>query len=115
MTSTHFIEKCFHGTVGGQCRCPSPQKTVKTIPCPDNCPLKEQPVNEDMPVGTVVDEAPADDSPRSKETESLSTTIPGDLADLVKQRAEEEDRTQSAIIKRALKAYMKGWTPGQGD
>lgn len=36
----HYIEKCVHGTVGGQCRCPSPSKTVKHIDCPPDCPQR---------------------------------------------------------------------------
>ena len=38
MSGLHFVEKCIHGTVGAQCRCPAPEKTVKTIACPPDCP-----------------------------------------------------------------------------
>jgi hypothetical protein len=30
----HYVKKCVHGTVVEQCRCPSPAKTVTTVPCP---------------------------------------------------------------------------------
>ena len=31
----HYIEKCSeHGTVLGQCRCPSRDKAIKLVPCP---------------------------------------------------------------------------------
>lgn len=32
--SSHYIDRCEHGTVLGQCRCPSPTKTQRTSPCP---------------------------------------------------------------------------------
>ena len=34
----HFREVCRHGIVMSQCRCISPHKTVRTVPCnhPDN-------------------------------------------------------------------------------
>lgn len=31
---SHYIDRCEHGTVLGQCRCPSPDKTQRTSPCP---------------------------------------------------------------------------------
>lgn len=33
---SHFIERCIHGTLVSQCRCPGP-KTVRTVPCPPSC------------------------------------------------------------------------------
>ncbi len=71
----------------------------------------------DQPIGQVTDASTDEgpEEPRSKQTESVSATLPGDLADKLKQRADEEDRTQSALIKRAVKAYMKGWVPGQEE
>ena len=30
---THFQEQCEHGTVYAQCRCPSPEKTIRRVPC----------------------------------------------------------------------------------
>lgn len=36
--SEHFMERCEHGTVGKQCRCPAGSKSVRLIPCPSYCP-----------------------------------------------------------------------------
>lgn len=35
---THFVEQCEHGTVYAQCRCPSPDKTVRRVQCGERCP-----------------------------------------------------------------------------
>lgn len=40
MSVGHYIERCEHGTVGGQCRCPSKDKEIRRIPCPSNCPQR---------------------------------------------------------------------------
>lgn len=29
----HFIEKCKHGKIMAQCRCPSPDKTINIVSC----------------------------------------------------------------------------------
>lgn len=42
----HMVMKCKHGKVVRQCRCPSPDKTVRIVDCYD-CP--ESPVREDDP------------------------------------------------------------------
>ncbi len=34
---THYLDKCKHGVVVRQCRCPGP-KTVNVVPCPPMCP-----------------------------------------------------------------------------
>jgi hypothetical protein len=35
MGDLHFREVCIeHGLVVRQCRCPSPSKTVRSVPCP---------------------------------------------------------------------------------
>lgn len=36
MASGHYIEKCKHGLVLSQCRCPGP-RTEYIIECPDEC------------------------------------------------------------------------------
>ena len=38
----HFIEKCEHGMVVRQCRCPDPNKAVRIVACPDpeNCAMR---------------------------------------------------------------------------
>lgn len=36
MTS-HYVEKCIHGTVYAQCRCPDPNKRVTQVPCGNLC------------------------------------------------------------------------------
>ncbi len=37
VAGTHFIQKCRHGVVVAQCRCPSPDKLVHLIDCPPEC------------------------------------------------------------------------------
>jgi hypothetical protein len=42
--SKHMIEKCEHGIMHAQCRCPAPDKTVKIVPCdPRVCPYGPTP------------------------------------------------------------------------
>lgn len=38
--SVHYIEKCEHGTIVAQCRCPALNgaKAVHIVPCPVACP-----------------------------------------------------------------------------
>ncbi len=36
--SLHYVEECVHGKIVRQCRCPSKDKPVKTVPCPKSCP-----------------------------------------------------------------------------
>lgn len=43
----HMRYECKHGTVIAQCRCPSPDKTVRIVDCYD-CP--EDHVVEDEPI-----------------------------------------------------------------
>ena len=33
----HYVEKCQHGVVHGQCRCPSRSKWVRYVPCGAAC------------------------------------------------------------------------------
>ena len=33
----HYVEKCQHGVVHGQCRCPSRNKWVRYVPCGAAC------------------------------------------------------------------------------
>ncbi len=51
--AVHFIEKCEHGMVVTQCRCPDPNKTVRIVPCPypEDCAMKAQAeeVQSDLP------------------------------------------------------------------
>ena len=35
----HLLEQCEHGTLVRQCRCPSSNKTIVTVPCPPFCPF----------------------------------------------------------------------------
>jgi hypothetical protein len=35
-SARHFQEKCVHGRVVAQCRCPDPNKTVTVVACPDD-------------------------------------------------------------------------------
>lgn len=46
---------------------------------------------------------------------SVSTTISADLKEKIRQRAEHEERTEAVIMRRALRAYMKDWQPGDDD
>lgn len=34
---SHYVEKCIHGVIVGQCRCPSKDKTVRVVSCPEHC------------------------------------------------------------------------------
>ncbi len=34
---SHYVEKCQHGIVHGQCRCPSRNKYVRYVPCGAAC------------------------------------------------------------------------------
>ena len=38
---THYIEKCEHGTIVAQCRCPvfNGSKPLRVVPCPVACPF----------------------------------------------------------------------------
>lgn len=51
--AVHFIEKCEHGMVVRQCRCPDPNKTVRIVACPypEDCAMKTQAeeVQSDLP------------------------------------------------------------------
>ena len=40
----HYVMKCKHGIVMGQCRCPSENKTVKTVGCGDSCEPEKHPL-----------------------------------------------------------------------
>jgi hypothetical protein len=51
--------------------------------------------------------APSTDKPEAQ----VQATVPQDLKDLIKARAEHEERTEAVIVRRALQAYMKGWEP----
>lgn len=46
---------------------------------------------------------------------SVSTSLPPALHELVKKRGDQEDRTMAVVVRRAVKAYMKGWQPGEDD
>lgn len=37
--ASHYMEKCEHGTLVAQCRCPSLDKPVRIVPCPVACPF----------------------------------------------------------------------------
>ena len=44
----HFIEKCEHGAVVTQCRCPDPNKTLTIVACPDPDECVMKPVAEEL-------------------------------------------------------------------
>ena len=46
---THFMEQCKHGIVYAQCRCPSPEKTVRRVPCGGQCARHSSVAGEDQP------------------------------------------------------------------
>lgn len=37
----HFRDECKHGKLMDQCRCPSPDKEVRIVPCPASCQEEE--------------------------------------------------------------------------
>lgn len=41
----HYVERCEHGTVVSQCRCPGP-KSIRIVACPKNCPIYREGVVE---------------------------------------------------------------------
>lgn len=45
----HYKEQCEHGAVGGQCRCPFPEKAVVLTSCPSRCPFKSAPTGVRYP------------------------------------------------------------------
>lgn len=49
MSEQHYMERCEHGTVAGQCRCPSKDKSVRIVPCPPYCPKAKAPEPERGP------------------------------------------------------------------
>lgn len=38
----HSVEKCIHGTLVKQCRCIESHNNVVIVPCPNNCPKKDE-------------------------------------------------------------------------
>ena len=34
---SHFVDRCQHGVVVAQCRCPAPDKVERLVPCPPRC------------------------------------------------------------------------------
>lgn len=34
---SHYVQKCKHGVVMAQCRCPAPDKVEVLVPCPSTC------------------------------------------------------------------------------
>lgn len=38
---SHFVKKCKHGRIYGQCRCASPNKVEIRVACGDECPETE--------------------------------------------------------------------------
>lgn len=77
--SGHYKEECVHGTMGGQCRCPSKDKAVRIIPCPNQCPRK----NDHVPL---TDEELAE----NYKTVPPNSLISSLIADLRAARAEAE-------------------------
>lgn len=69
MSEGHYVEKCEHGTIGGQCRCIGP-KAERRIPCPAHCPQRP-----DIPAPQRDDAQVTDDEWgfRAGERESLVT------------------------------------------
>lgn len=45
----------------------------------------------------------------------VSAMVPADLKAQIKARADEEERAESTVIRRAIKAYMSDWTPGANE
>lgn len=86
--SEHFKFVCEHGTVASQCRCPSPDKAVKIVPCPPHCdaspPGGDEPSEEySVPFGLQllkypdgryewVDDAPSEPAPVDEKRDSTA-------------------------------------------
>jgi hypothetical protein len=62
--------------------------------------------------------APARKAAPAKKPETqptITVTVEPELKELIRQRAEIEERTESVIVRRAVRAYMQGWTPEVAD
>jgi hypothetical protein len=46
-SGSHQIEKCKHGRIVSQCRCPVPNKRVDIVPCPQDCSADEAVARDD--------------------------------------------------------------------
>jgi len=42
MGGVHYVEQCEHGVVVAQCRCPSKDRPVNIVACPQTCPDRHQ-------------------------------------------------------------------------
>lgn len=89
---THHIERCEHGYVHGQCRCPAPVKPTRIVPChPNVCPYTDQPLERKI---TVVTEA--------KMIKELLDSLDQGEEDHLNPRREQVDLAETILLEMIL-------------